>query len=189
MSPEPSEQALVARGRIEDERAQRRRRLALVCAAGGLLLAASSLLAWRNHPGIRWNNALVPSMVLKEVSHSIGLATPPAGTTALVAGLLALLVTGAFRRGNLVSGWVCLVAGAGAWAMSSWEFFELILLRKNYLDRQPPFIANHSPMIYAVGVGVWLAVLSSLLVAVCAVIYLRDEYRTWRTLWAPVPSP
>jgi len=61
--------------------------------------------------------------------------------------------------------------------MSLGEFTRLLLGRRNYLHGFPGVF---SPLVNAVGAGVWLATLASLVVSVSALMYLWFAHATWR---------
>jgi hypothetical protein len=177
VSSELSERGLARRERIRRERDRHRRRLAQVGSIGGSLMMISTLFAWENHPRVVPSVTHPKTLVVHEVRHSIGLATLPAGPVVLLIGLAALFVASRLPRGSVRTGWETLVAGLAGLGMSLGEFTQLLLGRRNYLHGFPGL---RSPLVNAVGAGVWLATLASLAVSVSALTYLWVAHATWR---------
>jgi len=137
----------------------------------------STLFAWGNHPRVAPRVTRPKTLVVHEVSHSIGLVTLPAGPVVLLIGSAALLVASRLRRGSVRAAWETLVAGLAGLGMSLGEFTQLLLGRRNYLRRFPD---RPSPLVNAVGAGVWLATPASLAGPVCVLTYLWLAHATWR---------
>jgi len=137
----------------------------------------STLFAWESHPRVAPSVTQPKTLVVHEVSHSIGLVTLPAGPVVLVIGLAALLVASRLRRGSVRAGGETLVIGLAALGISLGEFTQLLLGRRNNLHGFPGLLP---PLVNALGAGVWLATLASLAVSVSAMTYLWLAHATWR---------
>ena len=137
----------------------------------------ATLFAWESHPRVAPSATHPKTLVLHEVRHSIGLVTLPAGPVVLLIGSVALLVASGLRRGSVRAGWATLVTGLAGLGMSLGEFTQLLFGRRNYPRGYPGLF---SPLVNAVGAGVWLATLASLVVSVSALTYLWPTHATWR---------
>jgi hypothetical protein len=159
--------------------ARDRRTSARVQIAASILLVASTLLAWENHPSVEHVTKPTSQYVVREVGHSIGLATLPAGPLALVLGLLALVVAKRLRRVSLPFGWLALGVSLAALGVSIVEIVQLMLGRRDWLDHLSVSVSP-SGVGGGVGVGVWLAALMSIALVANASTYLWLGYRLWR---------
>jgi hypothetical protein len=167
-------QARVAR----EEMGLRRTIVWVQMSAAGVLLI-STLLAWENHPRVIHRGGRSPTNFVREVSHSIGLVTRPAGILAFVLGVLAIGWAKQLRNGERRSGWMALGLALATAAVCAVEIVQLLLDRRNWLGNltkavQPSLLGN------AVGVGVWLAAAASIALVASAVTYLWFAHRVWR---------
>jgi hypothetical protein len=152
------------------------------CAA--VVLVASTLLVWVNHPRVIHRLGRSPTYFVREVSHTIGLATRPAGILAAVLGVLAIGWARQLRSGRARSGWVALVLALATASVSSVEYVQLMLGRRNWLT---DLAAAVQPSVtgQAIGVGVWLAGAASFVLVITAVTYLWFAHRVWREVTLP----
>jgi hypothetical protein len=178
--PALSADGLVARERVAAERAGQRRRLALAEVVAGAVLMASTLLGWMNHPRVvRQAHSSMPFAV-REVGHTWGLATFPAGALVLALGALAVFWSTRLRRGTRRTGWEALVVSLTAIAVCAVEMTQLLLGRRNWIDRAA--LAGHpvsSPLVNAAGAGVWVASTASVTLMIVAASYLWRAYGSW----------
>jgi hypothetical protein len=147
-------------------------------AASGVLLV-STLLAWENHPRVKFIGGPHPGYFVVEASHSIGLATRPAGLVALAAALISLVLANLLRRMSVLVGWLAILLSCGVLGTCCVEIVQLLLGRRNWLG----FVAGNvqaSTLGQAVGRGVWLATFASVALVANASTYLWLEYRLWR---------
>jgi|GEM_PF-1261268 len=178
---ELSEQGVAQRAQVQRERDGERRHISIVVTIASALAVVSTLISWANHPLVERSTAHPRTWVLHEVSHSIGLLTSLAGPAVLVLAIAQLWTAGELRRGSIKAGWATLLAALVMLGLSSGEIAVLLLGRRNFLDhsrRLNP--AQYPPLAHAVGAGLWLAVLASVVVLAGASFYLRRSYATWR---------
>jgi hypothetical protein len=116
-----------------------------------------------------------PTYFVREVSHSIGLVTRPAGICAVVLGVLAIVWARQLRSGRARSGWVALATAS----VSSMEVVRLLLGRRNWLSNLST-VVQPSLLGQAVGVGVWLAAAASIALVATAATYLWFAHRVWQ---------
>ena len=187
--PALSADGLRARERVAAERAGQRRRLAIAEVAAGAVLMASTLLGWMNRPRVvRQAHGSVPFAV-REVGHTWGLATFPAGALALMLGALAVLWSTRLRRGARRAGWEAFILSLAAIAVSAVEVTQLLLGRRNWIDRAA--MQHHpvtSPLVNAVGAGVWVASAASATLMIVAGTYLWRAYGSWVDRPAPAAA-
>ena len=179
MSNTPSGRQLEMLQRVAREECHDRRTIMRVHVVASVALLASTLSAWENHPRVKFRRGPHPGYFVSEVSHSIGIATRPAGLLAAAIGLLSLAVANRLRKVHLLSGWLALVLALGALGACSVEIIQLLLGRRNWLD----FISSTvgpSPLGQAIGGGVWLAALASIALLANSSTYLWLGYRLWR---------
>jgi hypothetical protein len=148
-----------------------------VCAA--VVLVVSTLLAWENHPRVIHRGGRSPTNFVREVSHSIGLVTRPAGILAVVLGMLVIVWARRLQGGRRLSGWVALVLALATASVCAVEIVQLLLDRRNWLDGltksvQPSLLGN------AVGVGVWVATATSVALVATSLTYLWFAHRVWQ---------
>jgi hypothetical protein len=179
MSDAPSGRQLEMLQRVAREEANDRRTIMKVEIAASVLLLASTLFAWENHPRVEHNAKDNPAYFIREVSHTMGLATKPAGLLAVIIALLALGLATRLRRVRLSIGWLALVLALAAVAVSMVEIIQLLLGRRNWLDHVTP-VAGNGALSQAIGIGVWLATLASVALVANAATYLWLGYRLWR---------
>jgi hydrogenase-4 membrane subunit HyfE len=71
-----------------------------------VVLLASTLVAWENHPRVKFRGGAHRGYFVSEVSHSIGLATRPAGLLILGVAVLSLAMANLLRKVHLHAGWL-----------------------------------------------------------------------------------
>jgi hypothetical protein len=179
MTDAPIDRRTQMRREVTRVEARDRRTIARVQIATAIVLAASTLLAWENHPRVEHVVKPTPEDVVREVGHSIGLATWPAGPLVVVLSVLALLVAKRLRRVRLPDGWLALAIALAALAVNAIEIVQGMLGRRDWLDHLSSVVAP-SGVGGGVGTGVWLAALMSIALVANASTYLWLEYRLWR---------
>jgi hypothetical protein len=179
MKREPSDRQLEMERRVEREESADRRTIMWVQCAASVVLIASTLLAWMNHPRVE---GPVGHRTVYEVGHTIGLLTKPAGLLALALGVLALLLATFLRRPRRSLGWFALVLALATVGANVVEIVQLLLGRRNWLDRVPPTL--NPSLADAIGAGVWVATVASIALLANAMTYLWREYRLWRRVQA-----
>lgn len=149
------------------------------------VLVASTLLAWENHPRELYRGGATPGFFVREVSHSMGLATLPAGLLILVLGLSSLALANSLRTPRLVTGWTAFSISVGALGVCAVEIVQLWIGRRNWLAllRHTP---ASTPLDHAVGVGVWVATAASVVMVATTSRYVWLWYRQWRSQPVPV---
>jgi len=165
--------------RVAREEAGDRRTISRVQVVSGAVLIASTLFVWMNHPRVASKGGATPGPYVHEVSHTIGLATLPAGWLALAVGVLAIVAAPRLRNGHVPAGVLALVLALTASAISTIEIIQLLLGRRNWLSHLSPSVAI-TPLSNAVGHGVWLAALASLALIANAGTYFWLSLRLWR---------
>ena len=178
----PSERQLEMQENVAREEATSRHAIAVIQVAAGTVLIASTLFAWMNHPIFVRREGNSPAFFVREVSHTIGLATVPAGFFALGIGLLAVVVALGLRGGRPTFGWSALAIAAGAVGVSAGEIVQLLLGRRNWLDDHPIAHAHatSTPLVNAIGAGVWIAAGASLVLVASALTYLWLAHSQWK---------
>jgi len=184
MTSRPSDRQLEMQERAARERAGVRRAMIRVETAAAVVLIASTLLGWVNHPRVIHRLGRSPTYFVREVSHSVGLATRPAGILAVVLGVLAIGWSTQLRSGRARSGWVALALALATASVSSVEVVQLMLGRRNWLS---DLSAAVQPSVtgQVIGVGVWLAGAASIVLVINAATYLWFAHRIWREVPAP----
>ncbi len=165
--------------RAARERAGVRRTMVWVETLAAGVLIASTLLVWVNHPRVIHRLGRSPTYFVREVSHSIGLVTRPAGICAVVLGVLTIVWARQLRSGRARSGWVALVLALATASVSSMEVVRLLLGRRNWLSNLST-VVQPSLLGQAIGVGVWLAAAASIALVATAATYLWFAHRVWR---------
>lgn len=186
MSNAPSGRQLEMLQRAAREEAHDRRTIMRVQVVASVTLLASTLVAWENHPRVKFRGGPHPGYFVSEVSHSIGLVTRPAGLLILTIGVLSLAVANQLRRVHLLSGWLACLLAWGALSASSVEIIQLLLGRRNWLGFVSSTVGP-SPLGQAIGGGVWLATLASVVLVANSSTYLWLGYRLWRSR-PPLPE-
>jgi hypothetical protein len=179
-SDRPSPRQLETMELAAREQVRYRRTLTRIQVLASVLLIASTLVAWENHPRVVYHGGLQPGYVVREVSHSIGVATLPAGLLALALGLLALAGANTLRRVHLVAGWLAFACSFAALGVCVVEITQLLIGRRNWLASLVHTPAP-SPLDQAVGIGVWLATLASVILVANTSRYLWLRRRQWRS--------
>jgi hypothetical protein len=179
MSDAPSGRHLEMLQRVAREEDHDRRTIMRVQVVASVVLLASTLVAWENHPRVKYRGGPHPGYFVSEVNHSIGLATRPAGLVALAIGVLSLAVANRLRKVHPPSGWLALLLALGALGVCSVEIVQLLLGRRNWLDFVSSTVGP-SPLGQAIGGGVWLATLASIALVANTSTYLWLGYRLWR---------
>ena len=169
------------------EQARYRRTLTRIQLPASVVLAASTLLAWENHPRELYRGAPTPGFFVREVSHSIGLATLPAGPLIVVLGLLSLGLANSLRMAHLWTGWTALSCSIGALGVCVTEIMQLWIGRRNWLASLSHTPAA-SPLDHAVGVGVWVATAACVVMVATTSRYVWLWYRQWRSQPTPIPQ-
>ena len=148
---------------------------------GGALAVISAFIGWENHPRVVRDLSHPHTWVLHEVSHSIGLLAGFVGPAVLVLGMTELWLASKLRGGSLWAGWATLLAALTTLGLSCAEFTELLLKRRRFLDHSRRLNPIHyPPLVHAVGAGLWLSVIASVMVLAGSSFYLRRAYVTWR---------
>ena len=179
MSDVPSGRQLEMLQREAREEADDRRTVMRVQVMASLLLTGATLAAWERHPRVRHRGGSQPVYYVSEVSHSIGLATLPAGLLVFALGVALLGVARLLRKAPARAGWVSLALSLGALAVCTVEIVQLWLGRRNWLDSLSSRVGP-SPWDQAVGVGVWLATLAAVALVVNALTYVWLRHRLWK---------
>ncbi len=167
------------------EQAHSRLTLTRIQLLASVVLAASTLLAWENHPRELYHGGATPGFFIRETSHSIGLATLPAGLLVLVLGLLSLGLANPLRTTSLVTGWTAFSCSTGALGVCVVEIVQLWIGRRNWLASLGHTPAA-SPLDHAVGVGVWVATAACVVMVATTSRYVWLWYRQWRSQQIPV---
>lgn len=179
MTNVPIDRYLEMQQEVFREEAKDRRTFAWVQIAASVVLLASTLFAWENHPRVEFSATPTPEYFVREVSHSIGVVTVPAGLLAIALGALALVFATRLRRMQLPYGWLALGLSLAALAVTTVEITQGILGRKDWIDHLSSTVAQ-SGSAGGVGIGVWIAALASLILVANASTYLWLGYRLWR---------
>jgi hypothetical protein len=179
MSDAPTGRQLEMLQRVAREEARDRLTITRVQVVASVVLLASTLLAWENHPRVKFRGGLHPGYFVKEVSHSIGLATRPAGLLILAVAGLSLATANLLRKVHLLAGWVAFLLSWGALGTCSVEIIQLLLGRRNWLGLISSNVGPSS-LGEAIGGGVWLATLASVALVANASTYLGLRHRLWR---------
>lgn len=179
MTDVPINRYLEMQQEVYREESKDRRTFAWVQIAASVVLLASTLFAWENHPRVALSAGATPEYFVREVSHTIGVVTVPAGPLAIVLGALALVFATRLRRMQLQYGWLALGLSLGALAVSTVEITQGILGRKDWIDHLSSAVAQ-SGSAGGIGVGVWIAAVASLALVANAATYLWLGYRLWR---------
>lgn len=180
MTNNPSERQLEMQRRVAREESRDRRTIAWVQLGSSAVLAGSTLLSWVNHPRVEHRYGASPAIYVREVSHSIGLATRPAGQLAFALGVVAFAGAWQLKKARRTSGWLAFTLAALAVGVCSVEVVQLLLGRRNWLSDLPMTLLP-SPSANAIGAGVWIASAASVALIVNALVYLWLEYRVWRS--------
>jgi dipeptide/tripeptide permease len=180
VSGNPSERQLEMQSNIFRQESGDRRTIMRVQMAAGLVLVASTLFGWENHPKMLYRGGSSPEYFVREVGHSFGLATMPAGFLILAIGLLALACATRLKQGHTSIGWVNLALALGAIGVLVIEIVQLFLGRRNWLDNFSNATAHmNSPLANAVGAGVWIATAASAVLVANALRYVWLSHRLW----------
>jgi hypothetical protein len=179
MTDAPSGRKLEMRQRVAREEAHDRRTIMRVSVVASLVLLASTLVAWENHPRVKFRGGPHPGYFVVEVRHSIGLATRPAGLLVLAVAVLSLAVANELKKVRLLAGWLAFVLSWVAFGTCCVEIVQLLLGRRNWLGTVSSRVGP-SVLGQAVGGGVWLATLASIALVANASTYLWLLHRLWR---------
>jgi hypothetical protein len=177
----PSSRELEMQERVAREESGDRRIIVRVQLGSGIVLIASTFFAWMNHPVMIHRTRSSPSYFVREVSHTIGLATVPAGLFALGLGVIAVATAVSFRSGRGPIGWFAVGLALGAVSDEAAEIIQLLLGRRIWLDHFPTGVIGsaQSPLASAIGAGVWMAALASVALLANALTYLWLARRQW----------
>jgi len=140
----------------------------------------ATLMAWMNRPSKELDPLHPNTFLVHEVGHTPGIVTMPAGVMALALGVLTLCWARSLRTGTRGAGLVALGISVAALGVCVGEFTQLLLGRRNWLSHFTLSPRMSSPLANAVGVGVWVASLSSLALLAVSGIYLWREEGSWR---------
>ncbi len=174
LSPRQEEtRQLVARAQM-----RRRRTIVRIQLLGSTVLVASTLFAWENHPRV-FRARAAPGYVVREVGHTIGLATICAGLLVLVLGLVSLAVAARLRNVNVAAGFSAFACSFGALGVCVVEVIQLWIGRRDWLATLVP-MPTSSPLDHAVGFGAWLATVASVALTANTTTYLWLCRRRWR---------
>jgi hypothetical protein len=177
----PSSREVEMLERVAREEAGDRRFIVRVQIAAGVVLIVSTFFAWMNHPVLIHRRRASPPYFVREVSHTVGLNTMPAGMIAVGLGALAVITAVGLRRQRGPFGWIAVGLALGALGDSTIEIVQLLLGRRNWLDHfaTPVTASLQSPLANAVGGGVWLAAVASVALLANALTYLWRSRRQW----------
>jgi hypothetical protein len=164
---------------VAREEAKDRRTSTWVQITASVVLLASTLFAWENHPRVEYSTTPPPGYVVREVSHTIGVVTMPAGLLAIALGALALVSATRLRRVNLDYGWLALSLSLAALGVSTVEIVQEIFGRRDWIGHLSSAVAQ-SGSASGVGVGVWIAALASVALVANTCTYMWLGYRLWR---------
>jgi hypothetical protein len=179
MSDAPSRRQLETLQREAREESHKRRTIMSVQVVASLVLMGATLAAWERHPHVRYRGGSQPTHYVSEVSHSIGLATLPAGLLVLALGVALLGVAHVLRKVHAGAGWASLALSLSALGVCTVEIVQLWLGRRNWLDSLSVRVGP-SPWNQAVGVGVWLATLAAVALVINASTYVWLRHRSWK---------
>ncbi len=169
------------------EQVRYRKTITRIQLVASVVLLASTLPAWENHPRELYRGGATPGYFVREVSHSIGLATVPAGLLIVVLGLVSLGLANSLRMASPATGWIVLFVSIGALGVCAVEIIQLWIGRRNWLSSLSHTPAA-SPLDHAVGIGVWVAMAACVVMVATASRYIWLWYRQWRTQPVPVIS-
>jgi hypothetical protein len=168
---------------VAREEARDRQMIMRVQVIASVVVLISTLTAWEKHPRVKYRDGTHPGYYIVTASHTIGLATKPAGLLAIGVALLALTTARLLRKANLFAGLFALLLSWGVLGVCCVEIVQRMLGRRNWLDRLPGKVgggASGSPLNQAVGGGVWLAALASVALVASASTYVWLRHRTWK---------
>jgi hypothetical protein len=83
-------------------------------------------------------------------------------------------------RGTASAGWVALTLSLGVLGVVVAVIIQLLLGRRNWLDRVASSRPVYSPFAHAIGAGVWIAGAATIALVANACTYLVRVYLTWR---------
>ena len=169
--------------RVAAERARQRRALARGEGLLALLLLATSLFAWENHPRVVPDPAHPGLVIAREVGHTAGVATLPAGPLIILLALGALLWSSHLSGGKSLVGWASLGRALVILGVMVTELVQLLLGRRNWQDHHAT-IANPA-LAHAVGLGVWLGLGVAVGLVAVSFTYLWRVYGSWHDRPAP----
>lgn len=173
--------------RVAAERARQRHLLSRAESVLALVLLATTLFAWENHPRVVPDPGHPGIVIAREVRHTIGLATMPAGPLIIALALATLLWSSRLRSGRAAVGWVSWARALVILGVLATELVQLLLGRRNWQQHHPT-IANPA-LAHAVGPGVWLALGVAVGLVVVSSAYLLRVYGSWRDRTvAPAPA-
>lgn len=169
---DPSE-SLEARAAHERYRLGRRashRRYSWVCRSLAAAAGLATLLPWATRlqvvpdPRHAGRYVAVPT-------HVLGLATLPAGPLVAVFAVGLVYLSVRLKSGSLPPAWATLLAGLGALGVAVTEVVQLLLGRRDWVDRLTVTV-NVGPTARAVGPGVWVSGVALATLCLTVVVYL-----------------
>jgi len=172
--------------RVAAERARQRRALARGEGLLALLLLATSLFAWENHPRVVPDPAHPGLVIAREVGHTAGMATLPAGPLIILLALGALLWSSHLSGGKSLVGWASLGRALVILGVMVTELVQLLLGRRDWQDHHAT-IANPA-LAHAVGPGVWLGLGVAVGLVAVSFTYLWRVYGSWHDRPAPLEA-
>jgi hypothetical protein len=169
--------------RVATERIRQRRTLARSEGLLALGLLATTLFAWENHPRVVPDPAHPGLVLAREVSHTAGVATLPAGPLIILLALAALRWSSHLNTGKAFVGWASMGRALVILGVMMTELVQLLLGRRNWQDHHTT-ISNPS-LAHAVGPGVWLGLGIAVGLVVVSFTYLWRVYGSWHDRPAP----
>ncbi|HSN02565.1 MAG TPA: hypothetical protein VLS91_03680 [Acidimicrobiales bacterium] len=169
--------------RVAAERDRQRRTLVRSERLLALFLLATSLFAWENHPRVVADPMHPGLFVAREVGHTAGLGTMPAGPLTIALALATLVWSSRLASGRATVGWTSLGRSLVILGVVVVELIQLLLGRRNWQERHAP-IAN-PVLAHAVGLGVWLGLVAALGLLIVSLLYLWRVYGSWKDVLAP----
>ncbi|MDE3064325.1 MAG: hypothetical protein KGJ36_01465 [Acidobacteriota bacterium] len=178
MSGSPqSLESLEYRERVNAERARQRRNLARLEALLALVLVSATLPAWENHPRVVPDPSHPGLVIAREVSHTAGYATLPAGPLIIALAIATLVWSSRLAHGTALVGWISLGRALVILGVMATELVQLLLGRRNWLNRHS---VSHPVLAHAVGAGVWLGLAAAVGLLTVSCVYLWRVYGSWR---------
>lgn len=163
--------------RVDAERGRQRRNLARFEALLALVLLSATLPAWENHPRVVPDPSHPGLVIAREVSHTAGYATLPAGPLIIALAIASLVWSSRLAHGTALVGWVSLGRALAILGVMATELVQLLLGRRNWLNQHA---VSRAVLAHAVGAGVWLGLGTGVGLLTVSCVYLWRVYGSWR---------